>query len=195
MNIMVAPSPAPGEERSLGLALVNTELAHRGEPLDLLADGDDAAAWLEARGLGGSGPTGLTEADLGGVRALRAAIRAAFVARIDGKPLDRASLVRLNAAAAFGPRAPRLSWEVGGPELDWVRPGPGTGVDVALATIAADAIDVVSGPLGDSLRACEAHGCVRIFIQDHGRRRWCSRTCGDRVRVARHYEKARRDRA
>jgi predicted RNA-binding Zn ribbon-like protein len=195
MDVMVTPSPAPGEERSLGLALVNTELAHRGEPIDLLVDADAAAAWLAARGLDRSGAAGITDADLDGVRALRSAIRAAFVARIDGKPLDRESLVRLNAAAAFGPRAPRLSWEVGGPELDWVRPGPGTGVDVALATIAADAIEVVSGPLGDSLRACEAHGCVRIFVQDHGRRRWCSRTCGDRVRVARHYEKTRRERA
>jgi predicted RNA-binding Zn ribbon-like protein len=34
---------------------------------------------------------------------------------------------------------------------------------------------------------CEAHGCARIFFRTHGRRRWCSNTCGDRVRVARHY--------
>jgi predicted RNA-binding Zn ribbon-like protein len=197
---MVAPSPAPGEERSLGLALVNTELAHRGEPVDMLGDGEAAAVWLAAHGLAGlappagSGPSAITEDELAGLRRLRGAIRAAFLARIGEAPLDGASLGTLNAASAGGPRAPQLAWEVAGPELEWAGPRPGTGVVVAVATIAADAIEVVSGSLGESLRACEAHGCVRIFLQDHGRRRWCSRTCGDRVRVARHYEKTRRER-
>ncbi|HEY5195910.1 MAG TPA: CGNR zinc finger domain-containing protein [Solirubrobacteraceae bacterium] len=191
---MAAPAPAPGEERSLGLALVNTELAHRGEPVDTLVDGRAAAGWLDAHGLSGCGPAEITEADVDGLRRLRAAIRAAFLARISGTPVDRESLDRLNAAAAGGPRAPQLTWAVGGPELEWAGPKSGTGVGVALATIAADAIEVVSGSIGDSLRACAAHGCVRIFLQDHGRRRWCSRTCGDRVRVARHYEKTRRER-
>jgi predicted RNA-binding Zn ribbon-like protein len=193
MGLMAAPPPAPGEERSLGLALVNTELAHRGEPLDLLGDEDAVSAWLSARGLGGSGsPAAVTAADADRLRSLRAAVRAAFVARIGGRPLDGESLATLNRAAAVGPRAPRLSWEPGGPELAWASPPAGAGVDVAIATIATDAIELVGGSLGDSLRACEAHGCVRIFLQDHGRRRWCSRTCGDRVRVARHYQKTRR---
>jgi predicted RNA-binding Zn ribbon-like protein len=193
MAAMVAPSPAPGEERSLGLALVNTELAHRGEPIDLLVDREAAGAWLEARGLGGAAATRISDDDLAGLRALRSAIRAALVARIAGKSLDPDNLATMNAASAVGPRAPRLTWAADGPELEWASPRPGTGVDVAAATIAADAIDLVSSPLGDALRACEAQGCVRIFLQDHGRRRWCSRACGDRVRVARHYEKSRRE--
>jgi predicted RNA-binding Zn ribbon-like protein len=192
---MVAPSPAPGEERSLGLALVNTELAHRGEPVDMLGDGRAAAAWLAAHGLDGYGPAEIAAADVEALRQLRAAIRAAFVARIAGMPLDPRSLGRLNVAAAGGPRAPQLAWAGGGPELEWAGPRATSGLEVVLATIAADAIEVVSGELGESLRACEAHGCVRIFLRDHGRRRWCSRACGDRVRVARHYEKTRRERA
>jgi predicted RNA-binding Zn ribbon-like protein len=214
---MVAPAPAPGEERSLGLALVNTELAHRGEPIDLLGDPDAALAWLTAHGLAGvpasapvaaqapvpapapvsaSAPAaaGIGAADVKALRELRAAIRAAFVARIAGTPLDAASLAVLNAASAGGPRAPQLTWEVDGPGRAWATPRAGQGLGVAVATIAADAIEVVSGDLGEALRACEAHGCVRIFLQDHGRRRWCSRTCGDRVRVARHYEKTRLER-
>jgi predicted RNA-binding Zn ribbon-like protein len=192
--VVAAPSPAPGEDQSLGLALVNTELAHRGEPVDLLADGTAAAGWLDARGLAGSGTAAITAGDLDGLRGLRSAIRAAFCARIAGMPVDGESLALLNAAAAAGPRAPQLRWTVGGPELGWAVPLAGSGLDVALATIAADAIELIGGPLGESLRACEAHGCVRLFLQDHGRRRWCSRTCGDRVRVARHYEKTRRER-
>jgi predicted RNA-binding Zn ribbon-like protein len=191
---MIAPSPAPGEADSLGLALVNTELAHRGEPVDLLADAAAAARWLEGHGLVGSVPVDVSDTDLDGLWRLRAAIRAAFLARIAETRLDAGSLGTLNSSAAAGPRAPQLCWDVDGPELEWARlPGDG-GLDVALATLAADAIDVVSSPLGALLRACEAHGCVRLFLQDHGRRRWCSRTCGDRVRVARHYEKTRLER-
>jgi predicted RNA-binding Zn ribbon-like protein len=191
---MVAPAPAPGEERSLGLALVNTELAYRGEPVDLLGDREAAAGWLTARGLAVPGLPGVDEADVDRLRRLRAAIRAAFLARIAGTALDEASLDVLNVASAGGPRAPQLTWEDGGPEREWASPAAGGGLEVAAATIAADAIAVVSGELGETLRACEAHGCVRIFLQDHGRRRWCSRTCGDRVRVARHYEKTRLER-
>jgi predicted RNA-binding Zn ribbon-like protein len=191
---MATPSPAPGEEHSIGLALVNTEVVHRGEPLDLLVGAGAVPGWLEARGLDWPRGSEITRGETERLRGLRAAIRAAFVARIEGRPLDPGSLETLNAASAAGPRTPQLSWASDGPELDWATPREGTGLDVALATIAADAIDVVSSPLGALLRACEAHGCVRLFLQDHGRRRWCSRTCGDRVRVARHYEKARRER-
>ena len=194
MEVMVAPAPAPGEERSLGLALVNTALAHRGEPIDLLTDGRAAAAWLDAHGLAGCRAAEIGAAEVDGLRRVRAAIRAAFLARIAEMPLDPDSLGTLNAAARGGPRAPQLAWAAAGPELEWAGRRGESALDVAVATIAADAIEIVSGPLGESLRACEAHGCVRIFIQDHGRRRWCSRTCGDRVRVARHYEKTRRER-
>ena len=62
-------------------------------------------------------------------------------------------------------------------------------LDIALAAIAQDAIATLIGETGPGLRACEAHGCIRLFIQEHARRRWCSTTCGDRVRVARHYRK------
>jgi predicted RNA-binding Zn ribbon-like protein len=190
---MVSPSAAPGEELSVGLALVNTELVHRSEPVDLLDGVEAVPVWLGARGLGWPEGSEISRADGERLRRLRSAIRAAFVARIDGRPLDPASLDVLNAACAAGPRTPQLTWEDDGPELGWAKPRAGTGLDVALATIAADAIDIVSSPLGGLLRACEAHGCVRLFLQDHGRRRWCSRTCGDRVRVARHYEKTRRE--
>jgi predicted RNA-binding Zn ribbon-like protein len=191
---MLTPSPAPGEARSLGLALVNTELAERGEPVDLLDDGPSAETWLAVHGFDRAGSPAIGEPELDALRRLRAAVRAAFVARIAGTPLDPGKLDLLNAASAAEPRAPQLSWDAGGPQLEWAGPRPAAGIDVAAARIAADAIELVSGPLGGALRSCDAHGCVRLFLKDHGRRRWCSRTCGDRVRVARHYAKTRRAR-
>jgi len=64
---------------------------------------------------------------------------------------------------------------------------------VALAAIATDAIKVATGPRGQLLHRCEAHGCIRIFLREHARRRWCSNTCGDRVRAARHNTDGRGD--
>jgi predicted RNA-binding Zn ribbon-like protein len=177
---------APGEDRSIALALVNTELEPRGRPLDLIADRPALGRWLRTRGL----PAGAAaESDLAAVRALRSAIRAAFAARAAGTTAPRAAVAEINRAAALAPGWPRLVWGQTGPRVEDART-PGTPpFDVALARLAADAIDTLRGATGDRLRACEAHGCTRLFIQDHGRRRWCSRTCGDRVRFARHYRR------
>ena len=66
--------------------------------------------------------------------------------------------------------------------------------DVALAALAADAIELLTGPERENLRACGAPGCVLIFLKDHPRRTWCSAACGNRARQARHYERSRRAR-
>ena len=57
----------------------------------------------------------------------------------------------------------------------------------ACALLAADAIDLVTGPDHAALRACGAPGCVRLLLSDHPRRQWCSKQCGDRVRASRYY--------
>jgi predicted RNA-binding Zn ribbon-like protein len=57
-------------------------------------------------------------------------------------------------------------------------------VDHALATLAADAADLLTSPDGERLTACASPPCVRYLIR-HGRRRWCSTRCGDRARAPR----------
>ncbi|MDP9487892.1 MAG: CGNR zinc finger domain-containing protein, partial [Actinomycetota bacterium] len=37
-------------------------------------------------------------------------------------------------------------------------------------------------------------GCLRLFVATNLRRRWCSESCGNRARVARHYERNRASR-
>lgn len=184
---------APGEDHSPALALVNTELEPRGRRVDLIGDAEAAGRWLSARGLAPAGTT-LRHGDVDAVHALRAATRALFASVIAGTAAAPTALAAVNASARRAPGAPQLAWADDGPEADWL-PAPGAGpLDTALASLAADAIDVLTGPRAATLRACQAHGCVRLFLQDHGRRHWCSRTCGDRVRVARHYEKTRAQR-
>ena len=183
--------PAPGEDASSALALINTEIHPRGERVDLLPDGRALARWLRTRGLTSSRRASVPDEDLERMRRLRAAIRAAFTARAAGRRPPRAALTTINGAAARLASAPRLRWGDDGPSRETVWGDAAGPADRAFAEIAASAIDTLLGDRGDRLRLCEAHGCDRMFIADHLRRRWCSRTCGDRVRVARHYRRRR----
>jgi len=101
-----------------------------------------------------------------------------------------AAVTAVNDTAAAAPGAVQLHWPATGRERTWLVSSSGS-LDVALAAIATDAIKVATGPRGQLLHRCEAHGCIRIFLREHARRRWCSNTCGDRVRAARHYRRAR----
>jgi predicted RNA-binding Zn ribbon-like protein len=185
----VSPSPAPGEDRSVALALVNTEPAPRDQPLELLPDAPALARWLRARRLPAPPAAAISAPELDRVRALRTAIRAVFTARAGDRRAPRDAVADVNQAAALAPRVPRLVWGPGGARGETTWPPSAVALEIALAAIAADAIATVAGTNGERLLACEAHGCKRLFIQDHGRRRWCSRRCGDRVRFARHYRR------
>ncbi|MEU8508838.1 CGNR zinc finger domain-containing protein, partial [Streptomyces brevispora] len=48
-----------------------------------------------------------------------------------------------------------------------------------------------SGEQRDALRACRAPGCILFFVQSGPARQWCSSGCGNRVRVARHANRAK----
>jgi predicted RNA-binding Zn ribbon-like protein len=185
----ISPSPAPGEERSVALALVNTELSPRGETTDLLSDGRAVRRWLRAHRLPAPPPASIGEAEIARVRALRTATRAVFAARASGVRAPRSAVAEVNRAAALAPCVERLVWGRNGPRRAATWPPEATPLEIVLARLAGDAIATVLGATGERLRTCEAHGCNRLFIQDHGRRRWCSRTCGDRVRFARHYRR------
>lgn len=71
------------------------------------------------------------------------------------------------------------------------RESPTHACRTALAELAHDAIELLTGPTATSLRACHAPGCVLYFVKTHPRREWCSETCGNRVRAARHYRRIR----
>ncbi|CAM5656084.1 hypothetical protein GCM10010253_47120 [Streptomyces badius] len=105
-------------------------------------------------------------------------------------PLDEA-LRLLNAAAAREPVAPQLHWPAEGPPTSGLlsaEDDPGVRL---VAALARDAVDFLSGPQRERLRACHAPRCVRYFIKSHGRQEWCKPSCGNRARVARHYERTR----
>ncbi|KDN17529.1 CGNR zinc finger domain-containing protein [Amycolatopsis rifamycinica] len=168
---------APGEDRSLALALVNT----RRQSADDLGSPGDAAAWLRSRGVGAAVAD---PAALGRLTDLRAAVRELLGALAEDREPSAAAVETINAAARADAAAPALVWRTG-PAREWHSTRPGS-IDAAVAALARDAIEVASGELGRLVRPCEAHGCVRYYFREHARRRWCSTTCGDRVRAARH---------
>ncbi|MEU0791476.1 CGNR zinc finger domain-containing protein [Amycolatopsis sp. NPDC005961] len=170
---------APGEERSPALALVNTRRLGAGGEVDDLAEPPAAASWL-----GLPPATSLDAEDLSRVTDLRAAVRELLAALAEDRAPSTGAVETVNAAASADAAAPQLTWP-SGPHREWHSTSPGT-LSAALAALARDAIEVVTGDLGPLVRPCEAHGCVRFFFREHARRRWCSTTCGDRVRAARH---------
>lgn len=126
------------------------------------------------------------------LRSLREQIRSLLASHVDAVPALPAALSAVNDAMTKVPTASLLQWdEKHGPYR--APPHPTTEiVDHALATLAADAADLLTGPDAGRLTACGSPPCSRYLLR-HGRRHWCSTRCGDRARAARAY--ARRTRA
>ncbi|MFJ4969175.1 CGNR zinc finger domain-containing protein [Streptomyces sp. NPDC088755] len=105
-------------------------------------------------------------------------------------PADEA-LARLNAAAARELVAPQLEWPAEGAPAARLLSAEDDPRVRLVAALARDAVDFLSGREREQLRACHAPRCVRYFIKSHGRQEWCRPSCGNRARVARHYERTR----
>ncbi|MET9630819.1 ABATE domain-containing protein [Lentzea sp. NPDC006480] len=135
------------------------------------------------------------QADLDAFRALRQALRdLAGVLTEDtravaqDRDLQRA-VAEVNRAARSARQWPQLQVEAG--ELVRGNESEGSLADRERASIAAAAVELFAGENRVLLRACYAPGCVLYFVKDHPRREWCSPSCGNRVRAARHYRRNR----
>ena len=184
--------PALGEP--LAIELANTLFTDRGPPLDALTTPAALARWLEtnAERIDQPLPRRLGVGDLERARELRAMIRALLATAIDVRPPTAATVRRLNDLAAVAPFTPRLHWRAGEPPKARHSSSGAGRLDTLLALLAQSAIDVLGGSGAGRLRRCQAPGCISYYLKDHPRRAWCSPRCGNRVRVARHYQLRRR---
>lgn len=183
--------PAQGEEEHPSLALANSAIAMPGgHTVDLLGTPAQANHWLTERGLAPV-DAGMLEMCASQLRSLREQIRSLFASRAAGLPALPTAIGAINDAMTRVPTAPLLQWdERNGPYR--ATPHPITEiVDHALATLAADAADLLTSPDAERLTTCDSTPCNRYLLR-HGRRHWCSTRCGDRARAARAY--ARRTR-
>jgi predicted RNA-binding Zn ribbon-like protein len=179
--------PAPGEDASIALALANTLLHGPSGPADLLTDASAAGIWL-ANQVASQPSATLHPADLARLIRLRSAIRDVLGAVAAARQPAPSHVALLNQTTAAAPGAIQL--RIGQQTLtrSW-SPSGGPAFDIALAALAADAIELATGDRAEQIRQCEAHSCIRLFLREHARRRWCSNNCGDRVRAARHYQR------
>ncbi|MEU4927038.1 ABATE domain-containing protein [Streptomyces yokosukanensis] len=178
--------PTPGAERHPALDLVNSAVAlPGGVRVDLLDTPAAAQDWLAHHGLAPVGAD-LRETCAGRLRSLREQIRALLAARAADRPAPADALGAVNDALTRAPAASLLHWSADR-GLYRAAAHPTTQlVEHALAALAADAADLLTGPEADRLTACGSAPCNRYLLR-HGRRHWCSTRCGDRARAARAY--------
>ncbi|HMA47489.1 MAG TPA: ABATE domain-containing protein [Frankiaceae bacterium] len=179
----------PGAGR-VSLDLLATLGRRRGErPLERLPSTRRLGEWLLAAGLVDDS-VAPTPADLERARALREALQRLAAAVVAGAAPDPADAAVVDATARAQVPAPRLLL-TGSPPFLTARPTTGS-VDAALAAVARDGIDLLTGPSAAQLRICAADPCARVYLDPSGRRRYCSsQRCGSRSRVAAHRERRR----
>jgi predicted RNA-binding Zn ribbon-like protein len=140
----------------------------------LTSEDDLLEEWLSSRGLPCSDA----------FRELRGHVEAAVLAARDGLEPD---LAPLNAALRGAPSFEVLTWS-GAVEVAHEREGGE--VARALAMLAGAAAELLASPAVRKVKTCEGPGCRLLFVPAHPRRRWCDpATCGNRVRVARYYQR------
>ncbi|MEZ0068666.1 putative RNA-binding Zn ribbon-like protein [Streptacidiphilus sp. MAP12-20] len=178
--------PLVGEP--LALDLVNTR-AHTPEgELDLLDDEAGFQAWIDAERGRLTPPHAPIE--LGALRSLRAHVSDAVEHARVGTPPPPAALAAIGEAQRAAPAHRELVWADGAVIASVRRPGDATAR--LLAELAEAAAELLTDPAIGKVHRCEGPDCRLLFLPAHPRRRWCSPArCGNRVRVARYYQRHR----
>jgi predicted RNA-binding Zn ribbon-like protein len=175
----------------LAVELADTLVMVSEPPTDLLSDEEACRRFweLQAARL----PEGWGVPSLTATMRLRDAIRQLLDSALPGQlgsALDRAAVQTLNSMSS---RAQTISevrlvrTELCGVET-WKAKTPG---DLAIAAAARSAIAILTEPAErQRLRRCTNPNCSMLFINGDCRRRWCTpNICGNRARVARHYQR------
>jgi predicted RNA-binding Zn ribbon-like protein len=137
---------------------------------------EDLARWILDTGTVHTAPA-VSRSQLTAGRVLREAINRLARPGLAPEPGDRDVVNRWAARPSL---APQLTGEGA---LAWVAARP---VEAMFATIARDAVDLLTGPLAGRIRECSAPDCALLFVDASrpGRRRWCSTdACGNRTRT------------
>lgn len=140
----------------------------------------DLAAWAARSRLTPTPELAISEAEVAQARQLRDALYRVTRDRTRDQPYDQADLDIINAAAARPALVPAVAPDG---QRYWAGNLDGTGL---LATVARDAVDLLTGSFSHRIRTCAADNCALVFVDTSrpGRRRWCSmERCGNRHKV------------
>jgi len=172
----------------LALDLINTHAVTPDGVIDALESAESFRSWLDAQAHRLTLPGGeLSKADLTAIAELRTHVTDAIEAAREGHRPSARSLDAINAAARSAPQYSELTSHL-------LKRANRDGTERAklMAQFAEAAIELLSAPEIRKVKVCEGPLCRMLFLPAHPRRRWCSPAlCGNRVRVARYYQRHR----
>ncbi|MFE0381639.1 CGNR zinc finger domain-containing protein [Streptomyces inhibens] len=151
--------------------------ARRSTRFEMFVTPERLNAWYLESGLVDTITPG-DEDDVRQARIIREAVYRLITNRRLGEEFDREALAVLNSAARETPVTPQLS--VTGRHNE-ATPGQ------ALATVARQAVALLSGPDVPLLKECGNPECTRVYIdRSRGmRRQWCGmESCGNKIKAA-----------
>ncbi|MGH3309596.1 MAG: CGNR zinc finger domain-containing protein [Streptomyces sp.] len=140
----------------------------------------DLVAWADRSQLTPTPELEISRSEVADARRLRDALFRAALARTRGEQSASGDLDTVNEAAAHPPLAPAI-----GPDGERRWAGPASGTQL-LATVAGDAVELLTGSYAHRVRTCAADDCSLIYVDTSrpGRRRWCSMEhCGNLHKV------------
>jgi predicted RNA-binding Zn ribbon-like protein len=181
---------APQRGEPLPIELANTTFMARGALQDGLQSAEHVGAWLRdvrsrlATPIPDAALLRIRAREVAAVRELRDCLRSVATAVAAGQKPRLGSIRLLNRYARSASQWRELRWD-DAPRAETRIAAPA--VVAALAEIAQQGVDLFAGADRARVRACQATGCVLLFLLDHPRREWCCVGCGNRVRAARHY--------
>ncbi|GAA4003281.1 CGNR zinc finger domain-containing protein [Allokutzneria multivorans] len=165
----------------LPIDLVNTRTSEG----DLLDSPEALSAWLDSQA---DRLPPLARVELAPVLALREHISQALRAARVGLAPPPESLAALTSVHRAAPLYRELSWT--GSAVSATPRRGATATEVLLAELAEATADLLTSPDITKVRNCDGPECLLLFLPAHPRRRWCSpKICGNRVRVARYYQR------
>lgn len=173
---------------NLSLDLVNTELVKRGQRQDLLLTEEDVIDWLytikENNSFWNAQLFQKIKERIGQVflciLEMRTVLRTEFESIANKKPISDKFIVYLERKIKKAPFTYKLV------EQKLVPIPIGEIEDVLLSLIAFNALTLIETNRLTFLKRCSNPECVLLFIDESGRRKWCSmKICGNRKKVSR----------
>ena len=170
------------------LDLVNTELVSRGQRQDLLLSERDVLDWISV--IKREKPYWDSQLSLKikeriqqafvGVLEMRTILRKQFESIAAGNPIPAEFIAFLENKIEKSPFTYKLS------DQKLVPIPVGEAEDILQSYLAFDTLTLIEENKLSSLKRCSNDDCVLLFIDESGRRKWCSmKICGNRKKVAR----------
>jgi predicted RNA-binding Zn ribbon-like protein len=173
---------------NLSLDLVNTELVSRGQRKDLLLSERDMLDWLTViKGNNSYLDNQFSpiikeriQRVFASILEMRTILRKQFELIADGNSIPDGFIAYLEKKIEKSPFTYKLS------DQKLVPIPVGEAEDILQSYIAFESLTLIEKNKLSSLKRCSNDDCVLLFIDESGRRKWCSmKICGNRKKVSR----------